>query len=199
MTSDKDIWLWIWGHIYDNDNEYTSDNDREYTFDDNVDAHKDYWSSGTPPWRMGLSPLDPLFICRFPSSSWTRFSIRNSAVLTQFWGPVTVTILEARKVHSCLQRNSWGTCFESQGCTFPSCWSGCLHRCKKNIYIELCLRQIVPFPQSTLALPCFVIYFGSSLHYAIESPCPNIVFLIHMALSVQQCIHLSIDYNASMP
>ena len=46
----------------------------------------------------------------------------------------------------------------------------------QNIYIELCLRQIVPFPQSTLALPCFVRYFGSSLRYAIEGPCPNIVF-----------------------
>ena len=46
----------------------------------------------------------------------------------------------------------------------------------QNIYIELCLRQIVPFPQSTLALPCFVRYFGSSLRYTIEGPCPNIVF-----------------------
>ena len=70
---------------------------------------------------------------------------------------------------------------------------------QKNIYIELCLQQIVPFPQSTFALPCFVRYFGSSLRYAIEGPFPSIVFLIHMALSVQLCIHLSIDYNASMP
>ena len=67
---------------------------------DYVDANS-YCKSGTPPCRMGLSPLGPLFICRFPSSSCTRFSIRNSAVFTQFWGPVTVTILETEEGGNC--------------------------------------------------------------------------------------------------
>ena len=82
----------------DNDNEYTSDNDHEYTSVRLCGCMYDYWRRGTPPWRMVRSPLGPLFICLFPSSSWTRFSIKNSAVLTQFWGPVTVTILMERTV-----------------------------------------------------------------------------------------------------
>ena len=89
---------------------------------DYVDANS-YCKSGTPPCRMGLSPLGPLFICRFPSSSCTRFSIRNSAVFTQFWGPVTVTILETEKGYSSGRWKNWESKVEIEKLRWIS-WDG---------------------------------------------------------------------------
>jgi len=61
----------------------------EYRSGDEGGQCNDYCRRGQVPWIC----LSRLPICLLPSSSCTLFSMRNSAVVTQFCGPVTVTIL----------------------------------------------------------------------------------------------------------